>query len=845
VTVSVYKIPPNIVAGLGAKRRAIPAVPSWAALNTLNLTLYATSSVNSYVADYTLYVLVYKVRDRSGNSASVNRTVLLIDTTPPVIYLRVSSALTLEGASPSADFSNLPLQALAADIHDGSLTNNITVYVNSSLGTSGTRAIIKSSAPLNTVFTITYNVADSAGNKATPVNRTLTVVDTQPPELTLIGESDLLIVEGSIYVDSGAFSYDAYAGNLTDSIIVTGLELVNTSAVDETFVISYLSVDSAGNVARANRNVTIMAVFVPGTAASSLASSSGVIAGTVVACLIVVLVAVVLSVVVYRRRAGANAAARASGRFKPVAFANPLMTSGVSDWFHGKISREVAEARLADAGTGDGLFLVRSKGVTGREFVISFLRNSAPFHFTLVQAESGEYVLQSRRCTGWGMNVVSIIEHLSSRAEEPLGIQLSRPVPPPATVMNPAYEELPISASNPMYQSLYAETSLSHYAEPNLGNTSTYDNFVGGQPKGGSDNYDNVLGGKPKGSDDTYDNMIRSQKPEGFGTYDNIVRKPLARIDNPLYEYVQGEDSTDLYMQVLTDPTKLDANISLFVKRQNDDGHDTYMAVTTADPIREPVYAKVAKLDATYMSVGESPNPGSGYAKLESTRTLKSQGSSSNYNRLSVAHVPPVYELASMTAAVPVYELASGATAAPIYAVASSSKPSGQPAPTTTSEYGYLASQDPALESTDDFGFGAEEQDGTESKSVTRPSSIFAELENRPPWLMGIISREEAENRLHFTGTKLGTFLVRQKDDSAASFAMSIVFPKGIVHHLIEINQQGQITLDKRLAPSHCYYLTDAVEYLREQALKRGLKETQPVNLDISLENDLSADQEL
>ena len=65
-------------------------------------------------------------------------------------------------------------------------------------------------------YNIVYNVTDSQGNTADPVvTRSVTVVDTTPPVLTLIGQNP---VNGSVYVDPGATAIDNRDGNITGNV---------------------------------------------------------------------------------------------------------------------------------------------------------------------------------------------------------------------------------------------------------------------------------------------------------------------------------------------------------------------------------------------------------------------------------------------------------------------------------------------------------------------------------------------------------------------------------------------------------------------------------------------------
>ena len=68
-------------------------------------------------------------------------------------------------------------------------------------------------------YTVTYNATDASGNEAAAVSRTVNVVDTTVPVITLTGEATVTIEVGSTYTDAGATATDNYDGDITSSII--------------------------------------------------------------------------------------------------------------------------------------------------------------------------------------------------------------------------------------------------------------------------------------------------------------------------------------------------------------------------------------------------------------------------------------------------------------------------------------------------------------------------------------------------------------------------------------------------------------------------------------------------
>ena len=89
-------------------------------------------------------------------------------------------------------------------------------------------------------YTVTYNVQDAAGNFSDEVTRTVKIVDTTPPTITLEGDATIKLELGDVYTDSGASADDSLEGALV--LIKTGE--VDTSKIGE-YVISYDVKDSS------------------------------------------------------------------------------------------------------------------------------------------------------------------------------------------------------------------------------------------------------------------------------------------------------------------------------------------------------------------------------------------------------------------------------------------------------------------------------------------------------------------------------------------------------------------------------------------------------------------------
>ena len=188
--------------------------------------------------------MTYNVTDAAGNKATeVVRTVNVLDTTVPVITLTGDTSVTIEVGSTYTDAG-----ATATDNYDGDITSSIVVVNSVNASVLGT-------------YTVTYNVSDSSGNNADQKTRTVNVVDTISPVITLVGSTPLNIDSGSDYNDAGATASDSFEGNLTTSIVT--VNPVNTSLAGS-YTITYNVTDSSGNAAaEVTRTVNVVDVTPP------------------------------------------------------------------------------------------------------------------------------------------------------------------------------------------------------------------------------------------------------------------------------------------------------------------------------------------------------------------------------------------------------------------------------------------------------------------------------------------------------------------------------------------------------------------------------------------------------
>jgi len=112
------------------------------------------------------------------------------------------------------------------------------------------------------IHTFTLRLTDSDALEATD-DVTVYVLDpsfddTTPPELTLLGNPVVSMIQGAQYLDAGATAFDTHDGNITHSIVVTGAS-VSSHAVG-TYDIIYSVSDQAGNSVSAVRTVNVLPV---------------------------------------------------------------------------------------------------------------------------------------------------------------------------------------------------------------------------------------------------------------------------------------------------------------------------------------------------------------------------------------------------------------------------------------------------------------------------------------------------------------------------------------------------------------------------------------------------------
>ena len=77
-------------------------------------------------------------------------------------------------------------------------------------------------------YSVTFNLSDAAGNDATEIVRTVNIVDTTEPKLTLKGDPDIIHEASTNYTDPGATATD-----LVDGVLSANIQVTNTVDVSK------------------------------------------------------------------------------------------------------------------------------------------------------------------------------------------------------------------------------------------------------------------------------------------------------------------------------------------------------------------------------------------------------------------------------------------------------------------------------------------------------------------------------------------------------------------------------------------------------------------------------------
>lgn len=182
------------------------------------------------------YIIKYSVTNKKGRKETiVTRRVRVRETEKPTILLNGKKNMTVQYGSKYKDPGYE-----ANDNYDGNITEKVEVQGEVDTKQIGT-------------YKLYYIVTDSSDNTTTVI-RTVKVIDTKGPKLTLNGKSYVVVDLNGTYKERGCKAFDEHDGDISDK--VKSSSNVNTN-VPGYYTVNYSVKDSFGNVSQAIRKVQV------------------------------------------------------------------------------------------------------------------------------------------------------------------------------------------------------------------------------------------------------------------------------------------------------------------------------------------------------------------------------------------------------------------------------------------------------------------------------------------------------------------------------------------------------------------------------------------------------------
>ena len=184
-----------------------------------------------------IQILKFEAVDAAGNRAVAEREVIVVDTTAPVIKLFGEKELTLRYGTEYVEPG-----VYAIDSFDG----EVSVTTNSDVDMSKVGS-----------YKVIYSASDSSGNTSNSV-RTVLVIDDLAPLIEMLGVTEIILEQDSVYTDPGAIAIDG----LESEVEVVVDNKVDTSKAG-VYYVTYSATDSRGNTTKAVRTVIITSAEAP------------------------------------------------------------------------------------------------------------------------------------------------------------------------------------------------------------------------------------------------------------------------------------------------------------------------------------------------------------------------------------------------------------------------------------------------------------------------------------------------------------------------------------------------------------------------------------------------------
>jgi len=189
--------------------------------------------------------VIYSITDAYGFTATKKRTVLVVDTTAPVIVSMYGNTLTDNVRHQIGTTYNSAKYIWATDNYDGTdpLSQTGTVNVN-----------------IKGTYTLTYNSTDASGNHAIPYKLYVKVDNLILPTIFLNGLADMTVDPNTVFADPGVNYSSAYYAYST--LVVSTTSNLNMNKLG-TYTIEYCVTDPSNNKSCVSRTVHVVDNFSP------------------------------------------------------------------------------------------------------------------------------------------------------------------------------------------------------------------------------------------------------------------------------------------------------------------------------------------------------------------------------------------------------------------------------------------------------------------------------------------------------------------------------------------------------------------------------------------------------
>ena len=237
-----------------SRRRGVLPGENIIILQALNSTSFTSFSLQD--GEYNDCRII--VTDGAGNKSNeLTISPFMIDTIAPIFD--ITNDLTTEATSASGanvDYSPIANDTVDVDVQAVCTPNSSSTF---SLGDT----------------TVNCTATDDAGNQATTSFK-VSVLDTTPPTIELLGSNSIQVYKGDSYYDAGATAIDIVDGNLTENMELTNTVDINTIG---TYSVTYVIRDIKGNTSTSTRTVNV--INKPSNGGGGSSSSGNTVSGQV------------------------------------------------------------------------------------------------------------------------------------------------------------------------------------------------------------------------------------------------------------------------------------------------------------------------------------------------------------------------------------------------------------------------------------------------------------------------------------------------------------------------------------------------------------------------------------